>query len=50
MSMVPMMATRCAQSGNFAHDENIAIGSAWVSREKVAERWKISREAQDESH
>ena len=56
MSMVPMMGNKIAMNpAIFAHDENIAIAYGMgVTAEKVAERWQISREAQDafayESH
>ena len=56
MSMVPMMGNKIAMNPEiFAHDENIAIAYGMgVTAEKVAERWQISREAQDafayESH
>jgi acetyl-CoA acyltransferase len=50
MSMVPMMGNKIAFNPEiFAHEENIAIAYGMgVTAEKVAERWKISREAQDE--
>ena len=50
MSMVPMMGNKVAFNPEiFAHDENIAIAFGMgITAEKVAERWKISREAQDE--
>lgn len=56
MSMVPMMGNKIAMSPEiFARDENIAIAYGMgLTAEKVAERWQISREAQDafayESH
>ena len=56
MSMVPMMGNKIAMNpAIFAHDENIAIAYGMgLTAEKVAERWQISREAQDafacESH
>jgi acetyl-CoA acyltransferase len=56
MSMVPMMGNKIAMNPElFAHDENIAIAYGMgLTAEKVAERWQISREAQDafayESH
>ncbi len=56
MSMVPMTGNKIAMNpAIFAHDENIAIAYGMgLTAEKVAERWQISREAQDafacESH
>jgi len=50
MSMVPMMGNKIAFNPEiFAHEENIAIAFGMgITAEKVAERWKVSREAQDE--
>lgn len=50
MSMVPMMGNKVAFNPEiFAYDENIAIAFGMgITAEKVAERWKVSREAQDE--
>jgi len=50
MSMVPMMGNKIAFNPEiFALDENIAIAYGMgITAEKVAQRWKISREAQDE--
>ena len=50
MSMVPMMGNKIAFNPEiFARDENIAIAYGMgITAEKVAERWKVSREAQDE--
>ena len=50
MSMVPMMGNKIAMNPQvFARDENIAIAYGMgITAEKVAERWKVSREAQDE--
>ena len=50
MSMVPMMGNKIAMNpAIFARDENVAIAFGMgITAEKVAERWKISREAQDE--
>jgi acetyl-CoA acyltransferase len=50
MSMVPMMGNKVAFNPEvFAHDENFAIAFGMgITAEKVAERWKVSREAQDE--
>lgn len=56
MSMVPMMGNKFAMNpAIFAQNENIAIAYGMgLTAEKVAERWQISREAQDafayESH
>lgn len=56
MSLVPMMGNKVAMNPEiFAHDENVAIAYGMgVTAERVAERWKVSREAQDafayESH
>jgi acetyl-CoA acyltransferase len=56
MSMVPMMGNKIAMNPEiFSHDENIAIAYGMgLTAERVAERWQISREAQDafacESH
>ena len=49
MSMVPMMGNKVAMNpALFARDENIAIAFGMgITAEKVAERWKVSREAQD---
>ncbi len=50
MSMVPMMGNKIAFNPEIlARDENLAIAYGMgITAEKVAERWKISREAQDE--
>ena len=50
MSMVPMMGNKIAFNPEiFAHDENIAIAYGMgITAEKVAERWKVTHEAQDE--
>ena len=50
MSMVPMMGNKIAFNPEiFARDENLAIAYGMgITAEKVAERWKVSREAQDE--
>lgn len=56
MSLVPMMGNKVAMNPQiFAHDENLAIAFGMgITAERVAERWKVSREAQDvfacESH
>jgi acetyl-CoA acyltransferase len=49
MSMVPMMGNKIAfNSAIFERDENLAIAYGMgLTAEKVAERWKVSREAQD---
>jgi acetyl-CoA acyltransferase len=49
MSMVPMMGNKVALSPNvFANNENVAIAYGMgITAEKVAERWKVSREDQD---
>ena len=49
MSMVPMMGNKIAiNPAIFEHDENIAIAFGMgLTAENVAERWKVSREAQD---
>ncbi|PJK08098.1 acetyl-CoA C-acyltransferase [Lysobacteraceae bacterium NML120232] len=49
MSMVPMMGNKVALSPQiFANNENTAIAYGMgITAEKVAEEWKISREAQD---
>ncbi|MEK7768132.1 MAG: acetyl-CoA C-acyltransferase, partial [Pseudomonadota bacterium] len=50
MSMVPMMGNKVAMNpAIFQHDENVGIAYGMgMTGEKVAQRWKISREAQDE--
>lgn len=50
MSMVPMMGNKVAMNPEmFKHDENVAIAYGMgMTAEKVAEQWKIGREAQDE--
>ncbi len=55
MSLIPMMGHKVVMNPAFFTDENIAIAFGMgITAEKVAERWKISREAQDifayESH
>ncbi len=49
MSMVPMTGNKVAiNPAIFARDENFAIAFGMgITAEKVAERWKVSREAQD---
>ena len=49
MSMVPMMGNKIAFNPVIFEDENLAIAFGMgITAEKVAERWRISREAQDE--
>ncbi|HXU94736.1 MAG TPA: acetyl-CoA C-acyltransferase [Gallionella sp.] len=50
MSMIPMMGNKVAFNPEiFARDENVAIAYGMgITAEKVAARWKVSREAQDE--
>lgn len=49
MSMVPMMGNRPAFNPAFFKDENIAIAYGMgITAENVAERWKVSREDQDQ--
>ncbi|MBX3724679.1 MAG: acetyl-CoA C-acyltransferase [Xanthomonadales bacterium] len=55
MSMVPMMGHKVAMNPAVFSDENIGIAYGMgITAEKVAERWKVSREDQDafavESH
>jgi acetyl-CoA acyltransferase len=55
MSMVPMMGHKVAMNPAIFEDEHIGIAYGMgITAENVAERWKISREAQDafaaESH
>ncbi len=49
MSMVPMMGNKVAiNPAFFTRDENIAIAYGMgLTAEKVAQRWRVSREAQD---
>ncbi len=49
MSMVPMMGNKVAFNPEiFTHDERYGIAYGMgLTAEKVAERWKVSREAQD---
>ncbi|MEW8027208.1 MAG: acetyl-CoA C-acyltransferase [Candidatus Thiodiazotropha sp.] len=48
MSMVPMMGNKVAINPAVFEDDNVAIAYGMgVTAEKVAERWKISREDQD---
>ncbi len=55
MSMVPMMGNKVALSPAVFRDDHVAIAYGMgITAEKVAEEWKVSREAQDafavESH
>jgi acetyl-CoA acyltransferase len=55
MSMVPMMGHKVQMNPAIFHDDNVAIAYGMgITAEKVAERWKITREQQDafavESH
>jgi len=48
MSMVPMMGNKVAMSPQVFRDDNVAIAYGMgITAEKVAEQWKVSREAQD---
>jgi len=48
MSMVPMMGHKIAMNPAAFADENVAIAYGMgITAEKVAERWKVSREDQD---
>lgn len=48
MSMVPMMGHKVAMNPKVFQDDNIAIAYGMgITAEKVAERWKVSREDQD---
>jgi acetyl-CoA acyltransferase len=48
MSMVPMMGNKVAMSPSVFRDDNVAIAYGMgITAEKVAEQWKVSREAQD---
>ena len=49
MSMVPMMGNKIAFNPAIFRDEHMAIAFGMgITAEKVAERWRVSREAQDE--
>ncbi len=50
MSMVPMMGNKIAMNpAMFAHDENVAIAYGMgITAEKVAQRWQVKREDQDQ--
>lgn len=50
MSMVPMMGNKVVMNPEvFTKNENVAIAYGMgITAEKVAEKWKITREAQDE--
>ena len=49
MSMIPMMGNKVSMNPRmFADNENVAIAYGMgITAEKVAEKWKVSREAQD---
>jgi acetyl-CoA acyltransferase len=48
MSMVPMMGNKIAFNPAIFQDDHMAIAFGMgITAEKVAERWKVSREAQD---
>jgi acetyl-CoA acyltransferase len=49
MSMVPMMGNKIAFNPAIFQDEHLAIAFGMgITAEKVADRWNVSREAQDE--
>jgi acetyl-CoA acyltransferase len=49
MSMVPMMGNKIAMNPHVFGNENVAIAYGMgITAEKVAERWKVSREDQDQ--
>jgi len=49
MSMVPMMGNKISLNPKVYSDENVAIAYGMgITAEKIAEKWKISREDQDE--
>ena len=49
MSMVPMMGNTPSMNNKIFTDENIGIAYGMgLTAEKVAEQWKVSRQAQDE--
>src|SRR5215475_9512023 len=49
MSMVPMMGHKIAMNPAVFSDENVAIAYGMgITAEKVAERWKVTREQQDQ--
>ena len=49
MSMIPMMGHKVAMNPNVFTDEHIGIAYGMgITAEKVAEKWNVSREAQDE--
>ncbi|GAB4189679.1 MAG: acetyl-CoA C-acyltransferase [Wenzhouxiangellaceae bacterium] len=49
MSMVPMMGHKVSMNPGIFADDNVAIAYGMgITAEKVAERWNISREAQDQ--
>ena len=49
MSMIPMMGSKVAMNPAFFNDENVAIAYGMgITAEKVADQWKITRDAQDQ--
>ncbi|MGD9582168.1 MAG: acetyl-CoA C-acyltransferase [Lysobacterales bacterium] len=49
MSMIPMMGHKVAMNPAIFQDDNIAIAYGMgITAEKVAEQWKITRDAQDQ--
>lgn len=49
MSMIPMMGHKIAMNPDVFKDENIGIAYGMgITAEKVAEQWKITRDAQDQ--
>ncbi|EDY87401.1 3-ketoacyl-CoA thiolase 2, peroxisomal [gamma proteobacterium HTCC5015] len=49
MTMVPMMGNKIAMNSRVFQDENVGIAYGMgITAEKVAERWNVSRQAQDE--
>ena len=49
MSMIPMMGHKIAMNPTVFQDDNIAIAYGMgITAEKVAEQWKVTREAQDQ--
>ncbi len=50
MSMIPMMGNKVSMNpAMFEHEENVAIAYGMgMTAEKVAEQWKVERDAQDE--
>ena len=49
MSLIPMMGHKIVMNPNFFKDENVSIAYGMgITAEKVAQKWKISREDQDQ--